>query len=831
VDSDANGARSNVAAEIRTHPGIASIVVFAGAAGIALLLAIVFHQGVAALSTAFALLVPGLFLAYLQVRLAIDAPQTTPGLSPSPVPGANSTRKPVRLADPPTLLAGRDDVLAELDSRLSGGDGSVPITAALCGVGGVGKTSVATAYAHRHLAEVAVAWQFGAEDRAVLAAGFSELAGQLGARVADDIRDPVASVHAVLALLPDAWLLVFDNAPDRVSLEGFLPPAGRGRVLITSQSQHWPHGQALQVPVLHASVGATFLLARTGDSDSHAATVLATDLDGLPLALEQAAAYMEAATVTIAAYVRLFRERRAAMLKRGEAAGHPMSVAATLTLASQRLEADAPAAAGLLRLLACLSPEPVPLTLLLASPGRLAEFDDDAVHSLLSLVGDPVALADAVSALRRYSLVNSSGDGTVIVHRLVQAVMLDGMTARQAAAYGEAAAALIEASIPSDVMQPANWAECAALLPHARAVLDPTSGGLARIATYLGESGSYSAARDVFEQIAYSLERSHVYGAEHPDTLTARHRRAAFTGKAGDHGGARDQLAALLVVEERVLGPEHHDTLATRNELAGATGYAGDYAGARDQLAALLPVQERVLGPEHNDTLATRNSLASFTGHAGDYAGARDQLAALLPVQERVLGPENHETLATRHQLASFTGHAGDYAGARDRFAAQLLVIERVLGSRHHDTLATRHELALFTGRAGDYAAARDQFAALLPVMEEEVGADHPNTLATRHQLAISTGRAGNAAAARDQLAALLPVEERVLGPDHPTTLTTRHALATSTGRSGNAAAARDQLAALLPDRERVLGPEHPNTLITGDELAYWAGEADREMR
>ena len=93
------------------------------------------------------------------------------------------TAKPVRLADPPPLLAGREDLLAELDTRLTGGDVPGPRTVALCGFGGSGKTSVALAYAHRHLAEVGVAWQFAAEDATVLAAGFGELAAQLGAEM------------------------------------------------------------------------------------------------------------------------------------------------------------------------------------------------------------------------------------------------------------------------------------------------------------------------------------------------------------------------------------------------------------------------------------------------------------------------------------------------------------------------------------------------------------------------------------------------------------------------------------------------------------------------
>ena len=100
--------------------------------------------------------------------------------------------------------------------------------AALCGLGGAGKTSVAVEYAHRHLAEVGVCWQFAAEDRTVLAAEFGVLAAQLGAREVVDPRDPVASVHAVLARAGTGWLVVFDNARDRAAVEAFVRPPGRG---------------------------------------------------------------------------------------------------------------------------------------------------------------------------------------------------------------------------------------------------------------------------------------------------------------------------------------------------------------------------------------------------------------------------------------------------------------------------------------------------------------------------------------------------------------------------------------------------------------------------
>jgi hypothetical protein len=120
---------------------------------------------------------------------------------------------PVSLGLRPTFLAGREEMLADLDAWLSGGDGE-PLVVALCGPGGAGKTSVAVEYAYRHLAEVGLAWQFPAADREVLLAEFARLAGRLGVREVVDARNPVASVHAALAAFSAGWLLEFDNAID-----------------------------------------------------------------------------------------------------------------------------------------------------------------------------------------------------------------------------------------------------------------------------------------------------------------------------------------------------------------------------------------------------------------------------------------------------------------------------------------------------------------------------------------------------------------------------------------------------------------------------------------
>jgi Tetratricopeptide repeat len=780
---------------------------------------------------------------------------------------ARATGTPVRLADPPPLLAGRETLLATLDTRLAGGADSGPRIVVLSGPAGVGKTSVALAYAHHQKHEVAVAWQLAAADPIVLAAGFGELAAQLEAGDLADDCDSVAVVHRVLAELSSDWLLIFDDAPDWASVQAFLPPAGSGQVLITSQNHAWPSGQGIDVPVLDLQAAAGLLANRTGEPDRQSAQELAAELQGLPLALEQAASCQRATGDSVASYLASFRPQRAHLLVCGEPTWYRGVAATTWELAFTRLEQSAPSAAGLLRLLAFCAPGDIPLHLLLQPrPGMAKDLPRPVVKVLKRLLEDQRAAGEAEAALRRYSLIGLGAGEAVTVHPLVQTVTADQMPVDLADAWRQAAAAVIEAAIPQVPDRPDTWLEFAALVSHARLALPADSDAMARIADYLGFSGSYVAARDLWREVAktriHALGPDHpdalhsrasvaewtgrcgdaagarnqytallpvreeVHGSDHPDTLTEHANRAYWTGKAGDPAGARDQYAALLPIRERLDGPEHPDTLDTRAELARWTGEAGDPARARDQYAGLLSLRERLDGPDNRHTLDTRSELARWTGEAGDAAGARDQYATVLPIRERIYGPDHPGTRADRVGLANWAAAASDPAQARDKYEALLPIRERVYGPDHPDTLNVRSQLARWTGVAGDAAGARDQYASLLPRRERVHGAGHPATLSARASLAHWIGEAGDAAGASDRYAALLPVLERVLGPEHLDTLSARFQLARRTGEAGDASAARDLYAALLPVYDMVYGPEHPDTLSARFQLANWTGHA-----
>ncbi|MED7928040.1 tetratricopeptide repeat protein [Nonomuraea sp. LP-02] len=649
---------------------------------------------------------------------------------------------PIALLPRPLCLAGREETLAALHTRLADAQ-TLPSWIAVHGLGGIGKTSLLAEYSHRYLHAYRLVWHLAAEEPTLLSAAFADLATQLGVHQGDG-ADPVHQVHAVLDTYPGRWLLIFDNAPDADSIQAFLPPTGSGHVLLTSRSGSWPDSHGLELTVLEREPATAFLLQRSGHDDAQSAAAVVAELGGLPLALEQAGAYMAETGTTPSGYLALLTSDRTALLAVGTPWGYAEKVASTWQAAFDHLATTSPPAIALLRLLACYAPENIPYQLLL---------DDLTVESLVELgIGKGakkqlsllptgrMQVNAALIALRRYCLISRPHDGLVSVHRLVQSVTLDRLTAGQRTAWSAAASRALQQALPGTPWASEARSDYRRLLAHALTLLPPGSGGLLEISRYLGAAGDYRTARALAQQL-YGHHTEHL-GADHPDTLAAWHYLARWTGDAGNAASARDQLAALLPIRQRVLGSEHPNTLATRHHLAYWTGEAGDAATARDQLAALLPIRQRVLGSEHPHTLTTQYSLARWTGEAGDATAARDAFAALLPIRQRVLGLEHPDASLIRHGLARWTGEAGGAAAARDQYAALLPIHHRVLGAEHPHTLIIQHNLARWTGEAGDAATARDAFAALLPVRQRVLGAEHPNTLLTQRSLIYWTSRA-----------------------------------------------------------------------------------------
>lgn len=257
----------------------------------------------------------------------------------------------VRLDPRPETAAGPEELLNDLPARLEASR-RVDVVA-LAGLGGVGKTTAVPEYAHRHLDGCQAVWFFRAEQATDLIARFHDLARVLDA---GDDGDPIAAVHAAPAAHTSRWL-VLDNVKDYAAARAWIPAKGDGHVLVTTRDGHWPHGQAVDVPPLGLEAATAFLLDRTTSADEGSARAVAAELGLLPVALAQAAAFVESTGRTLADHLALLRTNSHALPARGARCVHETPVVATWSLAFADLAATSPGSPALLRIAAFLAPD------------------------------------------------------------------------------------------------------------------------------------------------------------------------------------------------------------------------------------------------------------------------------------------------------------------------------------------------------------------------------------------------------------------------------------------------------------------------------------------
>jgi hypothetical protein len=328
------------------------------------------------------------------------------------------------------------------------------------GLGGVGKSQLALEYAHRRAADYDLVWWVTAEQPAAIPGQLVALARRLGIPEAADQAETIAVLYDELRGW-DRWLVVFDNAEDPADLRPWWPPQS-GWVLVTSRNPAWAGLAAtIALDVLPRSEAISFLRRRLGRDDP-AFDQLATALGDLPLALEQAAAYLEETAIGVRDYLDLLGERSRELFQLGRPATTEQTIATTWTVSLDQLRIDAPGTQDLLRLCAFLGPENVPRALLTDHPAVLP-------RRLRAFVHDRLRFQRAMGALRRYSLVTMTADA-ISIHRLVQAVIRHELKINQKRQWATAALRMVCAAFPTEYTRPDLWPAYERLSPHALAV-------------------------------------------------------------------------------------------------------------------------------------------------------------------------------------------------------------------------------------------------------------------------------------------------------------------------------------------------------------------------
>jgi tetratricopeptide (TPR) repeat protein len=785
----------------------------------------------------------------------------------------------------PTHFVAGEDVLATIETALRRDEGRVAITA-LHGLRGVGKTTLAVAFAERHRADYRVTWWIRAQTDPTMRADLVALGVRLGWVGADDKEEPaLAAVMERLRHEGEGILLIFDNALDPDVLRPYLPRGGTTRVLVTSNASGW-RGAATPVEIRFwpKQIGADYLIARTGrDGERLAAEALSEALGGLPLAHEQAAAYCERLEVSIADYLRRFEAAPARMLDDQRSAPAEYydrsTVARTLALAIEEAGKLHPAAEPLIVHAALLGLEPIPLFLFAEGRVELGE-------PLASMLADG-GLDEAVATLRTFALIEREAivderdlaiaTDTIRLHRAVREVAAARL---EGDALEEVRRALVEALAavyPRDVDEDPNaWPRARRLdgpalaLVGGNAVLPkgvegPLSDLLDRLALYRYRAlGAYASARVLFENALAIREKT--LGPEHPDTSAILNNLARLLLARGELAAARPLYERALAIREKVLGPEHPDTAQSLNNLAGLLQAQGDLAAARPLFERALAIYEKMLGSQHPDTAKSLDNLARLLQAQGELAAAQPLFGRALTVRWKVRGPNHPDTALSLDNLARLLVIKGDLTAARPLYESALAIREEAFGPDHPDTALSLNNLAGPVQAQGELEAAQPLCERALAIREKVLGLDHPDTatslsnlaqlLQAQGELAVArplyeralaifdkaadhpdTGASlanlanllraqGDLPAARHLYERALAIYEKALGPDHPSTATSLQNLANLLQAQGELTAARPLYERALAIFQKVLGPEHPDTAMVRNDLASLVREA-----
>ena len=551
-------------------------------------------------------------------------------------------------------FTGREAILQQLHESLSAGEAAaLTQTQAIHGLGGVGKTQIAVEYAYRHRDEYDVVWWLRCEEAATLAADYAALARELGLPEAG-AREQELAIAAVKRWLEGraGWLLVFDNADKADNVRAYLSQGTSGAVLITSRNPAWGEvARPIQVRTWPRKRSVEYLLKRTDRDDAAGAGAVAEALGDLPLALAQAAAYIEQTGMSFAAYADLFETQQAALLEKGEpGADYPSKVATTWELSFQKVRKQ-PGAAELLNLCAFLAPEDIPQDVLVEGAEHVPE-------PLRAVLLDPLALQDAVGALRRYSLLEVAGESWS-VHRLLQLVTREQMGEERRRTWATAAVSLVGTAFPYDSDDVRTWRECARLLPHALAAarqaeelgVAPDSAGRA-----LNQLGLYLLGRAQFEEAKRAYERAvrlgeSSLGPDHPMVATRVNNLGMVLRDLGDLAGARAHFERALGIHEAAYGRDHPMVATMANNLGGVLRELGDLAGARAHYERALGIDEAAYGPDHPNVATDVNNLGGVLRDLGDLAGARALYERALALCLRFYGDDHWKTQSVRRSL------------------------------------------------------------------------------------------------------------------------------------------------------------------------------------
>jgi tetratricopeptide (TPR) repeat protein len=720
------------------------------------------------------------------------------------------------------IFTGRDELLSQLRRQLTSGGTTAILPATLHGMGGIGKTQIATEYVYRHLQDYDLVWWIQATQMAQVRAAFTDLAHSLRLPGGAEANTAVPAVREALRVGKPyrRWLLVFDSAESPEAVRPFFPSNGPGEIIITSRNPDWVGvARPLEIAVFERGESIELLRRRGPDINDGQANALAEKLGDLPLAIAQAAAWLAETGMSATEYLRLFDEKVAEILDASAPNDYEVSLAAAWNVSFDALADRNPAANQLLQVCAFFAPDPISRSIFTGVRGVSIAPELDAA------LRDPIRLGRAIRDINRYGLAKiDHRTDALVLHRLVQLVLRDRMAPQRRAEMRHAAHLLLANLDPTNPETSTLWPQYQAILPHAYAsgvveCEDPWVRELAlNLMAFLFAWGDHEEAARLATQ-AHDLW-SDTLGEGDPQTLEAAHRLGIYLWELGRYDEAARLNQRTLQLRRGVSGENSEETLNVQANVLLDLKAKGDFLEARRLSEEIYTRARGLLGEEDPVTLTAAHNHGVSLRLVGDYHAARKLDEETYNRRVEVLGYDRPESFSTYTAIVLDRREAGEYAWAR---LEQEKLAERAIGMFGEDGATTarrRSALAASRRKDGDHPGALALSGPTLERFRLRYGDDHPTTMSAALGHSVDLRYSGDLDAARKLGEQTFDRFRRGFGERHPHTLAAAVDLAVTLRLLGDPAAARQIDERSLEAFRTVLGPDHPYSIVTAINLA-----------
>lgn len=739
------------------------------------------------------------------------------------------------------FFTGREELLNRIHRTLQATG-----AAAISGMAGQGKTQTALEYAYRHKDDYSSTLWARANSREAIVSSLASLARALRLPEGAAAEQTVA-VGAVKAWLESRsrWLLILDNADEIDLVREFIPSVGNSCILITTVvSSTGAVAERVPIEDMLTDEGALLLLrrmnriSRTGhlqdasEEERKYARLISAELGGLPLALDQAAAFVEETYYSLRDYLQLYR-REGAKLRANTTAsvGECAPISVTFSIAFKKTAQANERAAALIQLSSFLAPSAIPERIFIEGAPEIGE-------KFASYSDQEFEFSQIIKHAVRLSLMQRNADRrTLSIHRLVQAALRDTLADNERKEWAERALRLIHRAVAtSDFEDPSRWE---GLLPHVQACADLIAEyGLdsAESAALLARTAKYCFTRALLaEAEAFSAQglkiREKVFG---PFSLPVAE-------SLDDLGLINDFECKFPEAETRFRRAlQIHSDAAEKDELALATllndmanSYFAQsrYAEAESLYKQSLEIRERLLPLDSRDHATSLYNLARLYETRGDYREAEQLYQQSLNIREKVLGPEHRDVAISLSNLANLRALENQEDKAFQLYERALRIREKNFGRKHPDVAASLNSLANLHFQRYHDDIAEAYYREAIAIWEEKVGKNHPATATGLANLGNLLKARGKHAEAEQLYRRALDICERSLGPNSLKTAVNLEYVGNLLVDLHRASEAEPLFVRAREIREQSLGPKHLGLAANINNLAgayYDRGEFDK---